>query len=73
MSDVGFGRGRRGRSRGGTAARRRNGTAVRVEAAPFIRRRIPNYEIPDEDGLALIEANAERVLEEIGRPVRRES
>ena len=41
-------------------------TAVRVEAAPYIRRRIPNYEILDEEGLALIEANAETVLEEIG-------
>ena len=56
--------GRRGR--GGGAARRAERTAVRVEAAPFIRRRIPNYEILDEEGLALIEANAETVLEEIG-------
>ena len=39
---------------------------MRVEAAPFIQRRIPNYEILDEEGLALIEANAETVLEEIG-------
>ncbi|MFO1106370.1 MAG: trimethylamine methyltransferase family protein [Amaricoccus sp.] len=67
MSDVAevSAGGRRGRS-GGGAARRAERTAVRVEAAPFIRRRIPNYEILDEDGLALIEANAERVLEEIG-------
>ena len=57
--------GRRGRG-GGGAARRAERTAVRVEAAPFIRRRIPNYEILDEEGLALIEANAETVLEEIG-------
>ena len=56
--------GRRGR--GGGAARRAERTAVRIEAAPFIRRRIPNYEILDEEGLALIEANAETVLEEIG-------
>ena len=56
---------RRGRG-GGGAARRAERTAVRVEAAPFIRRRIPNYEILDEEGLALIEANAETVLEEIG-------
>ncbi len=56
--------GRRGR--GGGAARRAERTAVRVEAAPFIQRRIPNYEILDEEGLALIEANAETVLEEIG-------
>jgi trimethylamine---corrinoid protein Co-methyltransferase len=56
---------RRGRS-GGGAARRAERTAHRVEAAPFIRRRIPNYEILDEEGLATIEANAEIVLEEIG-------
>ncbi len=58
--------GRRTRGGGGGAARRAERTALRVEAAPFIRRRIPNYEILDEEGLALIEANAETVLEEIG-------
>ena len=42
--------GRRGRS-GGGAARRAERTAHRVEAAPFIRRRIPTYEILDEEGL----------------------
>jgi trimethylamine--corrinoid protein Co-methyltransferase len=57
------GRGRRG---GGGAARRAERTAHRVEASPYIRRRIPNYEILDEEGLALIEANAETVLEETG-------
>ena len=55
-----------GRRGGGGAARRAERTAPRVEAAPFIRRRIPNYEILDEEGLALIEANAETVLEETG-------
>ena len=57
--------GRRGRS-GGGAARRAERTAHRVEAAPFIRRRIPTYEILDDEGLALIERNADTVLEEIG-------
>jgi trimethylamine--corrinoid protein Co-methyltransferase len=57
--------GRRGRG-GGGAARRAERTAPRIEAAPYIRRRIPNFEILDEEGLALIEANADRVLEEIG-------
>jgi trimethylamine--corrinoid protein Co-methyltransferase len=57
---------RRARGSGGGAARRAERTAVRIETAPFIRRRIPNYEILDDEGLALIEANAERVLEEIG-------
>ncbi len=58
--------GRRGRGAGGGAARRAERTAPRIEAAPFIRRRIPDYPILDEEGLALIEANAETVLEEIG-------
>src|SRR6476620_7205911 len=57
--------GRRGRS-GGGAARRAERSAVRIEGAPPSVRRIPNYEILDEEGLALIEANAETVLEEIG-------
>ena len=51
------------------AAARRGGPSgprSAIEAAPFIRRRIPNYEILDEEGLALIETNAETVLEEIG-------
>jgi trimethylamine--corrinoid protein Co-methyltransferase len=51
---------------GGGAARRAERTAVRIEAAPYIQRRIPNYEILDEEGLSLIEENAERVLQETG-------
>ena len=58
--------GRRGRGAGGGAARRAERSAPRIEAAPFIRRRIPDFEILDEEGLAQIEANAETVLEEIG-------
>ncbi len=58
--------GARHRRSGGGAARRAERTAPRIEAAPFIRRKIPNYEILDDEGLALIEANADRVLEEIG-------
>jgi trimethylamine--corrinoid protein Co-methyltransferase len=57
---------RRARRGGGGSARRAERGAHRIEAAPYIRRRIPNYEILDEEGLALIEANADRVLEEIG-------
>jgi trimethylamine---corrinoid protein Co-methyltransferase len=58
--------GARGRRGGGGAARRAERTAPAVEMARYIERRIPNYEILDEEGLSLIEANAERVLEEIG-------
>jgi trimethylamine--corrinoid protein Co-methyltransferase len=57
---------RRGRAGGGGAARRAERTAPRLEAARFIERRIPNFEILDEEALEIIEANAETVLEEIG-------
>ncbi|WP_099864795.1 trimethylamine methyltransferase family protein [Pararhizobium haloflavum] len=60
--------GRRGRGEGrGAAARRaaRSGGGPGV-ANPFIRRRIREYEVLDEEGLSLIEANADTVLEEIG-------
>ena len=57
----------RRRSRGGGgAARRAERTAVRIEAARFIERNIPNFEILNEEALEIIEANAETVLEEIG-------
>jgi len=56
---------RRARS-GGGAARRAERTAVKFEAEKFITRRIPNFEILDEEALQIIEANAETVLEEIG-------
>lgn len=60
--------GRRGRGdRGGAAARR----AARAGGGPggqltHIRRQVPCYEVLDEEGLALIEANADIVLEEVG-------
>ncbi|WP_323717745.1 trimethylamine methyltransferase family protein [Paracoccus aminovorans] len=59
---------RRGRGeRGGAAARR----AARAGGGPggqltYIRRQVPYYEVLGEEGLALIEANADTVLEEIG-------
>jgi trimethylamine--corrinoid protein Co-methyltransferase len=56
---------RRGRG-GGGAARRAERTAVRIEAAKFIERNIPNLEILNEEALEIIEANAETVLAEIG-------
>ena len=56
---------RRGRG-GGGAARRAERTAVRFEAAAFIERKVPNFEILNEEALQIIEANAETVLEEIG-------
>ena len=51
---------------GGGAARRAERSAPRIEAARFIERNIPNLELLNEEALALIEENAETVLEEIG-------
>jgi trimethylamine--corrinoid protein Co-methyltransferase len=57
----------RKRSRGGGgAARRAERTTVHFECAKYIERNIPNLEILDESSLAIIEAHAEQVLEEIG-------
>src|SRR5690606_743064 len=62
------GGGRRGRGeRGGAAARR----AARSGGGPggpltYIKRQIPVYEVLNEEGIALIETNADTVLEEIG-------
>ncbi|MHA6323919.1 trimethylamine methyltransferase family protein [Roseivivax sp. CAU 1753] len=64
MTDAGARR--RGRSGGGGAARRAERTAVSFDTAHFIERNIPNFEILTEETLAIIEANAETVLQEIG-------
>ncbi len=63
MSEAGTRRRARG---GGGAARRAERTSVRIEAARFIERNIPNFEILNEEALQIIETNAETVLEEIG-------
>ncbi|NNE78648.1 MAG: trimethylamine methyltransferase family protein [Silicimonas sp.] len=51
---------------GGGAARRAERTAVRIEAAKYIERQVPNLEIMNQEALEIIEANADIVLEEIG-------
>ncbi|MDE0756615.1 MAG: trimethylamine methyltransferase family protein [Pseudomonadales bacterium] len=56
---------RRKRS-GGRGARRAARAAPVIAARPFIDRKIPYYELLDESGLALIEENADTVLQEIG-------
>jgi trimethylamine--corrinoid protein Co-methyltransferase len=59
--------GRRGRrSGGGAEARRAARTTGELRQLSFIERNIPLYEALSEDGLALVETNAETVLEEIG-------
>lgn len=56
--------GRRGRGAAGRrAARTGGGPGLPM---PHITRRVAEYEVLDEEGLALIEANADIVLEEIG-------
>ncbi|WP_206454938.1 trimethylamine methyltransferase family protein [Aurantimonas marina] len=67
-AESGAGGGRRGRGGGGGASARR---AARTQTGSgpklaYIRRALPEYEVLDEEGLALIEANADAVLEEIG-------
>ena len=56
---------RRGRG-GGGAARRAERSAVSFETAKWIERRIPVFEILDEEALEIIENGAETILEEIG-------
>ena len=56
-------RGRRGR--GGRDARRAGGAVV-AKSAPYIQRKIPCFEVLDEEGLQTIEHNADTILEEIG-------
>ncbi|SMX35166.1 trimethylamine methyltransferase family protein [Actibacterium lipolyticum] len=66
MAEVEVARtGRRGRG-GGGAARRAERTAVKIDAAKYIERNIPNFEILTPEAIEVIEANAETVLEEIG-------
>ncbi|WP_373456288.1 trimethylamine methyltransferase family protein [Rhizobium sp. L1K21] len=61
------GGGRKARAGRGAAARRATRGAVGPgPSLPFITRKIKEYEVLDEEGLSLIEANADIVLEEVG-------
>jgi len=51
---------------GGGSVRRAERTAVSFDVARTIERNIPNFEILNEEALAIIEWNADTVLEEIG-------
>ena len=55
----------RGRRRGGRDTRRAGVTEASV-SAPYVQRKIPVFEVLDEEGLQLIENNADTILEEIG-------
>jgi trimethylamine--corrinoid protein Co-methyltransferase len=59
-------RGRRGRGGGGAEARRALRTSGPVHKNRYIERSIPPYEILSQEGLEIVENNAETVLEEIG-------
>jgi trimethylamine---corrinoid protein Co-methyltransferase len=51
---------------GGREARRAARLSGRAEQLPYITRNIPLMEVLSEDGLSLIESNAETILQEIG-------
>ena len=68
MSGTAEGQGRRGGRRrgGGRKARHAKRLGGGIERLGYIRRKIPAYEVFSPEGLALIEANAETILAEIG-------
>ncbi|MGD2060148.1 MAG: trimethylamine methyltransferase family protein, partial [Acidimicrobiia bacterium] len=57
---------RGGRRGGGREARRAARTTAAVQSLPYLARDIPPYEVLGVDGLETIEANAERILQEVG-------
>ena len=54
------------RARGGAEARRAARTKPKIEQLPYIRRKIPLTEVLGDEGLELIERNADTILERIG-------
>jgi trimethylamine--corrinoid protein Co-methyltransferase len=62
-ADTSTPRGRRG---GGREAKRAARLARSGSFVPYITRKVPYYEVLDAEGLALIERNADTILEEIG-------
>ena len=67
-TEPGTGAGRRTRSEGrGAAARRASRSGAGAgPSMPYIQRKIPVYEVLDEEGLQIIERNADTILEEVG-------
>jgi trimethylamine---corrinoid protein Co-methyltransferase len=57
---------RTGRRSGGRAARQAARLHAVVEKVPFIKRTMAPFEVVSEEGLALIEHNAETILEQVG-------
>jgi trimethylamine---corrinoid protein Co-methyltransferase len=56
----------RHRSSGGRAARIAHRTATRAEHQAYIARALKPVEVLDDEGLAIIEANADTILEQVG-------
>ncbi len=61
MSDT-----RQARRTGGRAGRAASRAASTTPTPPFLTRQIPPYEIVSEEGLEIIEHNADSILEEVG-------
>ncbi|MFK5979248.1 MAG: trimethylamine methyltransferase family protein [Rhizobiaceae bacterium] len=57
---------RKGRARGGAANRREIRGAINLPSLPVIKRALPPVELLDDEGAALIENNADILLEEVG-------
>src|SRR5918995_5759862 len=56
----------RGRRANARDAKRTARAALAGHSVPYITRKVPVYEVLGEEGLALIERNADTILEEIG-------
>lgn len=54
------------RRRGGSEARRASRARAQGPQLPYITRKVPCYSVLDEEGLSIIEGNADTILEEIG-------
>ncbi|MDP7157752.1 MAG: trimethylamine methyltransferase family protein, partial [SAR324 cluster bacterium] len=59
-------RAQRRKGGGGREARRAARIEAKVPTVPYITRNVPCYEVMGEEGLAVIEAQAETILQEIG-------
>jgi trimethylamine---corrinoid protein Co-methyltransferase len=57
---------RSGRRRGGGRAGRQASRSVARELIPYLSRSIPPYEVLGDEGLSIIEENADTILEEVG-------
>ena len=64
QADTQPARGRR--ASGGREAKRAARSARSTQSIPYITRKIPYYEVLDEEGLQIIERNADTILEETG-------